>query len=94
LDSEGAWICCAAWLRATNNATVGAGQRMEDFQNKISRLSRILLLLKFDQEHRNTGPPRLSIVASRTFLPILVISTRLWPSSTTPIQREWMLTTS
>jgi hypothetical protein len=28
--------CAAlAWFRATNNSTVGADQRLEDFQNKI-----------------------------------------------------------
>jgi hypothetical protein len=35
--------CAAlAWFRATNNATVGADQRMEDFQNKIFSIFKVL----------------------------------------------------
>jgi hypothetical protein len=31
-----------AWFRVTNNATIGADQRMEDFQNKIFLLFKVL----------------------------------------------------
>ena len=31
-----------AWFRATNNATVGADQRLEDFQNQIFSIFKVL----------------------------------------------------
>jgi hypothetical protein len=51
--------CAAlAWFRVTNNATIGADQRMEDFQHKIFSIFKVLAL--------TTSPVRQGTYEHRT----------------------------